>query len=259
MHLTLPSSSPFPPKPQQHFSFSFSPLLSPGVDFHFHFRHETRQHHPRKAFRSKKSRSVSRSETDPSSFSSQTTSSSASSEDGSKKPNGLSTPTSVLPTLSADISAEEWSEISADVYFELKQAFEMIDRDGDGKIKKEELEALLCRLGGEPPNQEELQLMLSDVDRDGDGCITLEEFYAIGSAFAPPTCDMELRDTFDFFDSDRDGKITAEELFNVFKTIGDSQCTLEDCRRMIRGVDTNGDGFVCFEDFSRMMELQQQR
>lgn len=135
----------------------------------------------------------------------------------------------------------------------------MIDRDGDGKIKKEELEALLCRLGAEPPNQEELQLMLSDVDRDGDGCITLEEFYAIGSAFAPPTCDMELRDTFDFFDSDRDGKITAEELFNVFKTIGDSQCTLEDCRRMISGVDTNGDGFVCFEDFSRMMELQQQR
>lgn len=214
---------------------------------------------PGKLFKSKKSHSVSRSETYPSSFSSQTTSSSASSEDGSKKPNGLSTPTSVLPTLSAEISAEEWSEISADVYFELKQAFEMIDRDGDGKIKKEELEALLCRLGAAPPSQEELQLMLSDVDRDGDGCITLEEFYAIGSAFAPPACDMELRDTFDFFDSDRDGKITAEELFNVFKTIGDSQCTLEDCRRMIRGVDTNGDGFVCFEDFSRMMEHQQQR
>ncbi|KAI3471731.1 hypothetical protein Pfo_028381 [Paulownia fortunei] len=197
---------------------------------------------PGKLFKSKKSRSVSRSETDPLSFSSQTTSSSASSEDGFKKPNGLSTPTSVLPSSSAEISTGEWSEISADVYFELKQAFEMIDRDGDGKIKKEELEALLCGLGAEPPSQEELQLMLSEVDRDGDGCITLEEFYAIGSAFAPPTCDTELRDTFDFFDSDRDGKITAEELFNVFKTIGDPRCTLEDCRRMISGVDRNGDG-----------------
>ncbi|KAL9150788.1 hypothetical protein ABFS82_11G011600 [Erythranthe guttata] len=130
----------------------------------------------------------------------------------------------------------------------------MIDRDGDGKIKKEELEGLLSRLGAEPPSQEELKLMVSEVDRDGDGCISLEEFYAIGSAFAPPTCDGELRSTFDFFDSDRDGKITAEELFRVFETIGDARCTLEDCRRMIKGVDRNGDGFVCFEDFSLMMD-----
>ncbi|KAL6523270.1 hypothetical protein OROGR_016873 [Orobanche gracilis] len=207
-----------------------------------------------KLFRTKKSRSVSRSETDPLSFSSQTTSSSTSSEDVFKKPAGLSTPTSVLPFGSAEISTEEWSELSANVYLELKQAFEMIDRDEDGKIRKEELEALLCGLGPEPPSQEELQSMLAEFDRDGDGCITLDEFYAIGSAFSPPACETELRNTFDFFDSDRDGRITAEELFRVFKTIGDAQCTLEDCRRMIRGVDRNGDGFVCFEDFSLMMD-----
>ncbi|KAG8372047.1 hypothetical protein BUALT_Bualt12G0026000 [Buddleja alternifolia] len=214
---------------------------------------------PSNIFKSKKSRSVSSSEADPPSFSSHTTSSSSasSSDEAFKKPTGLSTPTSVLPAVSAEISADEWSEISADVYFDLKQAFQMIDRDGDGRIKKEELEALLCRLGAEPPSEEELKTMLSEVDRDGDGSITLEEFYSVGAAFAPPSCDAELRETFDFFDSDRDGRITAEELFNVFKTIGDARCTLEDCRRMIGGVDSNGDGFVCFEDFSRMMELQQ--
>lgn len=214
---------------------------------------------PANLFRSKKSRSVSRSEAEPSSFSSQATTSSASSEDGGfKKAAGLATPTSVLPTTSAGAATEDWSEISDAVCFELKQAFEMIDVDGDGKIGKEELESLLSRLGAEPPNKEELQLMLSEVDRDGDGCITLEEFHAIGSAFAPSADRSELRETFDFFDSDRDGKITAEELFSVFKTIGDARCTLEDCRRMIRGVDRTGDGFVCFEDFSRMMEHQQQ-
>ncbi|KAL0337926.1 UNVERIFIED_CONTAM: putative calcium-binding protein CML36 [Sesamum calycinum] len=212
---------------------------------------------PGKLLKLKKSRSVSRSDNEAFSFSSQTTTSSSASDDGFKKPTGLSTPTSVLPSLSAEISPNEWPEIPADVYFELKQAFEMIDRDGDGKIKKEELEGLLCRLGPEPPCHEELKLMLTEVDRDGDGCISLEEFYAIGSAFAPPARDGELRDAFDFFDSDRDGKITAEELLNVFKTIGDARCTLEDCQRMIRGVNRNGDGFVCFEDFSRMMEQQQ--
>ncbi|CAI9754800.1 unnamed protein product [Fraxinus pennsylvanica] len=196
---------------------------------------------PRNLFKSKKSRSISRSETDPSSsFSSQTMSEEDDSQAGFKKPNGSATPTSVLPV----------------VYFELKQAFEMIDRDGNGKIRKEELQELLSRVGPEPPSQEELKMMLSDVDTDGDGCISLEEFQAIESAFGPPSCDTELRDTFDFFDSNGDGKITAEELFNVFRTIGDARCTLEDCRRMIRGVDVNGDGFVCFEDFSRMMEQQ---
>ncbi|KAL2535012.1 putative calcium-binding protein CML36 [Abeliophyllum distichum] len=202
---------------------------------------------PKNLFSRKKSRSIPGSESDPASFSCQTTSSASSSDDsqtGVRNPtNGSATPISVLP-------AEEWAD------FELKQAFELIDRDGDGKIKKEELEALLIRVGAEPPSQEELRLMLNEVDLDGDGCISLQEFYAIGSAFGPPACDIELKETFDFFDSDHDGKITAEELFNVFRTIGDGQCTLEDCRRMIKGVDKNGDGFVCFKDFTRMMEQQ---
>lgn len=132
----------------------------------------------------------------------------------------------------------------------------MIDSDGDGKIRKEQLEAILTRVGPDPPSEEELISLLNEVDRNGDGCISLEEFGAISSAFGPPACDDELRNAFDFFDADHDGKITAEELFNVFRTIGDGRCTLDDCRRMIRGVDKNGDGFVCFEDFCLMMEQQ---
>ena len=115
----------------------------------------------------------------------------------------------------------------------------------------------MSRVGrGKPPSQEELSIMVSEVDRDGDGCISFEEFGAISSAFGPASDDSELHETFDFFDTDHDGKITAEELFNVFTSIGDERCTLEDCRRMIAGVDKNGDGFVCFEDFTRMMEHQ---
>lgn len=71
-----------------------------------------------------------------------------------------------------------------------------------------------------------------------------------------PVCDSELRNTFEIFDANHDGRITAEELFSVFTTMGDERCTLEDCRRMIAGVDKNGDGFVCFDDFARMMETQ---
>lgn len=192
---------------------------------------------PEKLFKPRKARSVARCDADPASFSSEA-SSSSSSEDVLKKPNGSSTPTTVLP--------------SADLYSELKQSFETIDRDGGGRIEWAELERLLCRLGAEPLSEEELKLMPSEVG-DGDGCVSLEEFYA----FAPPACGGELRDTFEFFDSDGDGRITAEELFEAFETIGGARCTLDECRRMIRGVDSNGDGFVCFEDFTRMMEPHQ--
>ncbi|KAF5747958.1 calcium-binding protein CML35 [Tripterygium wilfordii] len=206
---------------------------------------------PKRLFRSKKDRStVSRS--DPSSFSSGTTSSASSDTSSTQhKPRStnvdVGTPTSVLPEISGD-----WS----DIYLELLQAFKIIDSDNDGIVSRSELEALLSRLGAQPPSREEVATMVREVDSDGDGCISVEALMSrMGSAYEP-ACDAELREAFEFFDTDHDGRITAEELQGVFAAIGDGRSTLDDCRRMIAGVDKNGDGFVCFDDFCRMMELQ---
>ncbi|PSS34982.1 Calcium-binding protein CML36 [Actinidia chinensis var. chinensis] len=187
---------------------------------------------PKHLFRFKKSRSVSRS--DPLSFSG---SSSSDSSDLSvehhhhhKSASGKETPTSVLRSKSLAISeiSGDWSDIT-----------------------RQQLVEVLRRVGAEPPTDEELALMLSEVECCGDGSpISLEEFGEMGSA-----CDSEeLKETFEFFDADGDGRITAEELHAVFAAIGDERCTIDECRRMITLVDKSGDGFVCFEDFSRMME-----
>jgi calcium-binding protein CML len=204
---------------------------------------------PKRLFRPKKSRS-SPSREDLPSFGSVASSSSSSSSDAStsnEKPRSgrgvadLGTPRSVLPGVSGD-----WSDSSADIQLEPVQAME------HGVVTMKELEALLSRLGVEPPSEEELMMMLREVGGDGEGCISLEALLSrVGSG-----CDSELREAFNFFDADHDGRITAEELLGVFTAIGDERCSLEDCRRMIAGVDKNGDGFVCFEDFSRMMGLQ---
>ncbi|KAG6638481.1 hypothetical protein I3843_10G036500 [Carya illinoinensis] len=215
---------------------------------------------PKRFFRSKKDRSsdssVSRS--DPFSFGSGTSSSSGSDASTSiHKPGSgvviadLGTPKSVLPEISGN-----WSDSSADMQAELVQTFKFIDSYHDGRVSRKELEALLSKMGAEPPSEEELTMMLSEVDRDGDGCISLQALLSSVGSASGQTRDTELRETFDFFDTDHDGMITAEELLGFFTAIGDETCTLEDCRRMIAGVDKNGDGFVCFEDFSRMMELQ---
>ncbi|GAB4843911.1 hypothetical protein Ancab_013875 [Ancistrocladus abbreviatus] len=214
---------------------------------------------PKQLFQIKKSRSISKSE--PPSFASSSSLSSSSSDSSScpqtkrkgHKTHRPATPTSLLPP-ARGASGELFlsNADSGDICF----AFNLIDRDGDGKITKCELEALFSRIGTATPSEEEIAAMMREMDIDGDGCISLEEFEAISPAFGPVSDKAELRQTFEVFDADLDGKITAEELMKVFSAIGDERCTLEDCKRMIRSVDKNGDGFVCFEDFARMMEHQ---
>ena len=56
------------------------------------------------------------------------------------------------------------------------------------------------------------------------------------------------------FDANGNGHITAEELRAVMEAIlGAEGCSLDDCRRMIGGVDADSDGFFGFQDFARMM------
>ncbi|KAJ4866944.1 putative calcium-binding protein CML35 [Raphanus sativus] len=198
---------------------------------------------PKRLFRSKSKSSVSRSE--PSSFSSGSSSSDGSYND--LKPGPAATPVSVLPG-------------EQDFYSELVQAFKLIDRDDDGVVSRRDLAALLSRLSPEPPSQEEVTLMLQEVDGgDQEGCISLEELasrVAGASSDSDEDSVVEMREVFEFFDVDHDGRISAEELHRVFGVIGDERCTLDECVRMIATVDGNGDGFVCFRDFCRMMQLQ---
>ncbi|XP_050368247.1 probable calcium-binding protein CML35 [Argentina anserina] len=167
------------------------------------------------------------------------------------------TPTSVLPDMSGDwsdfSSADTSSTSTHSHHLDLAQAFKLIDRDNDGLVSTQQLEALLSRL---LPSHDDVAVMLREVDRHGHGCIPLD---ALLHRFGPPcepAADSELREAFEVFDTDHDGKISAEELFSVFAAIGDDRCTLEECRRMIAEVDKNGDGFVCFQDFALMMDLQ---
>ncbi|CAM0146092.1 unnamed protein product [Urochloa decumbens] len=110
-------------------------------------------------------------------------------------------------------------------------------------VTREELEIALRRVVS---SEEELAAMLADPVEAG---LVLEEIIATPAA----TDEGELKETFAVFDADGDGRISAEELMAVLASLGDDRCSVEDCRRMIGGVDVDGDGFVCFNEFSRMM------
>jgi len=112
-------------------------------------------------------------------------------------------------------------------------------------LTREDLETALRRVVS---SEEELAEMLAEAAGSG---VLLEEIAAEAQAAAADEGD--LRDTFAVFDADGDGRISAEELLAVLASLGDDRCSVEDCRRMIGGVDVDGDGFVCFNEFARMM------
>jgi len=61
---------------------------------------------------------------------------------------------------------------------EILEAFQVIDRDGDGFITEADLKDLLATLG-EKVTEEEIADMIKEVDMDGDGKVSYEEFVAM--------------------------------------------------------------------------------
>ncbi|CAI5975861.1 unnamed protein product [Closterium sp. NIES-65] len=162
-----------------------------------------------------------------------------------------------------------------------------MDRDRDGRISATELASVLESLGEERV-EETVQAMMSQADTDGDGYVDFDEFIRVSShsswtsslfeaspkstlsASLASDCESaaeafccrgsdgpsidDLAAAFELFDRNKDGFITAEELSEVMGGIWeDEDMSLEECERMIRSVDLDGDGRLCFSEFVDMM------
>ncbi|KAI3817303.1 hypothetical protein L1987_11092 [Smallanthus sonchifolius] len=135
---------------------------------------------------------------------------------------------------------------------ELEQVFKKIDVNGDGKISSSELESIMGSLSHRP-TEEELKIMMTEADSDGDGFIDLKEFIELNTNGIDSVELLEnLKDAFSVFDVDKNGAITADELQNVLGSLGE-ECTIGQSRKMIAGVDKDGDGKISFDEFKVMM------
>ncbi|KAK4409722.1 putative calcium-binding protein CML25 [Sesamum angolense] len=137
---------------------------------------------------------------------------------------------------------------------ELEQVFKKFDVNGDGKISALELGSIMGSLG-HSATEEELRTMIQGVDSDGDGFIDLQEFIELNTKDVDYDEVLQnLKDAFQVFDIDKNGSISAEELQDVLQNLGE-ECTLAECRKMISGVDTDGNGAISFDEFKVMMMM----
>lgn len=146
-----------------------------------------------------------------------------------------------------------------DIDNSLQQAFDMFDKNHDGKISCEELGCVLRTLGYKP-TPAEIEDMIKNVDTNENGYVEFEEFLSLMNRHSdnstlelldPNSLEAKKREAFKVFDMDGNGYIDKHELKCVMGRLGE-HLSDEDIKAMFNEADLNGDGLIDFEEFSRL-------
>ncbi|XP_035720898.1 caltractin-like [Vespa mandarinia] len=143
-------------------------------------------------------------------------------------------------------------ELTEDQKADIKEAFDLFDPDGTGKIATKELKIAMRALGFEP-KKEELKKLVADFDPDCLGKLSFEEFLNIMSVkMLEKDPKEEILRAFRLFDDDETGKISFKNLKRVARELGEN-LTDEELQEMIDEADKDGDGEISQEEFMRIM------
>jgi len=98
-----------------------------------------------------------------------------------------------------------------------------------------------------------LENMEDEIDQEGTGFISFEEFTAIVTKKMQADEDeRELKEIFRVLDKEKKGEVNVSELRWILKNLGDD-LTEDDIDDMIADVDTDGSGWVDYEEFAKLM------
>ncbi|KAK3772289.1 hypothetical protein RRG08_039106 [Elysia crispata] len=136
---------------------------------------------------------------------------------------------------------------------ELKDAFSLFDKDGNGTIDVKELGPVMRALG-QNPTQKELQDLMKKADMDASGSLGYEEYVQVINSFAlsPKDVEIQLRQAFLVFDRDKSGTLNLSELREVLCGMGEP-LTEDEATYVLRKIDKNNDGMVDAEEFVQFL------
>lgn len=146
-----------------------------------------------------------------------------------------------------EIAARELSDLRIR---DLREAFESLDSNGDGKLSVAELADGLER-SGLRVERLDVKSIVARIDGDLSGAIDYTEFLAAALDRNADLTEDILWTAFNVFDQNGDGKITTAELQKVLRSARMPWSCVAD---IIRSVDVNGDGTIDFEEFAAMLK-----
>ncbi|KIO32669.1 hypothetical protein M407DRAFT_100808 [Tulasnella calospora MUT 4182] len=145
-------------------------------------------------------------------------------------------------------------QLSDEQMSEIKKAFSLFDKDGDGIITIHELGNAMRSLG-QNPTESELLAMIDQADATSTGTIDFPQFVRMTAremAWENNDPEAQIKAAFKVFDRNGDGHINAEELGQVMAALGDKLSDAE-VAEMLREADPNGDGLINYQEFAKMM------
>jgi len=133
-----------------------------------------------------------------------------------------------------------------------RDAFNALDAKGHDHIKVGDIEIGMKKLGHNI-KPDWLQKIESTIDTEGTGYIQFDEFCEIiRKKMQGDEDERELREMFRSLDKEKRGEVNTNELRWILKQLGDD-LTENDIDDMIADVDTDGSGWVDYEEFSKLM------
>eukprot|EP01018_Ginkgo_biloba_P010988 Gb_05638 [translate_table: standard] len=159
-------------------------------------------------------------------------------------------------------------ETGLDDLSNMKQAFRVLDRDGDGRIAFSDLQELFSSCLGENISKEDIELMICVADLDRNGSVDFEEFERLISLFMEEEngkipqgsglVDAErsgLREAFRVIDRDGDGVVSFADLKSFMGIAMQQPVSEEDIVGMIEAAGGSIKSGVCYEDLVNLMMI----
>jgi len=157
-----------------------------------------------------------------------------------------------LPNISTAMSTEGLHVLTDAQQKATKEAFAAYDKKGESQIKVGDITPAMKKLGHNI-TPEFLEKWEDDIDADGTGFVEYEEFsILVRRKIQEDEDERELKEIFRVLDKEKKGEVNTNELRWILKSLGD-ELTEEEIDDMIADVDTDGSGWVDYDEFSKLM------
>lgn len=144
------------------------------------------------------------------------------------------------------------SKIIEESKLDYQDAFNMFDKNGDGMITSDKLLSFLTKCNYDI-NISDVKEIIRKVDTKGNDKIDFADFVkAMETSNMNSSPEEDILSIFRLFDRDRSGMISKIQMQSILKQFGE-MLTDEEISEMIIEADVDGDGFINYEEFVRMM------
>ena len=151
-----------------------------------------------------------------------------------------------------DDSNSEITSLSEETKADYMDAFNMFDTNHDGTINSQKIGELMRKLG-KNPTESQLNQIIGNIAKNGSKQIGFDDFVELMEQKNKENDpEIEIINMFQIFNKENNGLISNEELFRIIRTFGET-LTDEEIREIITEADVDGDGYINYEEFVRMM------